>query len=134
MATTGVADNNQSFIKRAGTVGMSDVQSVIQPSGLRNSAAFPSEDGRILSRDTEFKLGDRNARAAAPGQLYYNHERKQAASGYNVHWQPIEAITNTATTFGRDEANDDDGRVDAGTWYFRRSNTITENSFPLKIN
>ena len=131
MATSGTSDNVQSFIKRAGTVADANITSVTH-AGPRIFNPTPADDGRILPRDSEVDLGDRSMQKSTQVRTY-THIRTQAASGYDIHGQLIEAAVSTDTTFAVDEASDDDARVDNGEWLFMRSNTINSETYPLKI-
>jgi len=137
MATLGVPDNNESVIRRAGTVSMANVTTIGPGDNGMNPVLilYPTNMGALPRKDVP--LGDKGIKIGTNAQLTYTHTTHypDPISGpdeYDIHGNFINGESQTTTTFSNDEAADDNGRSDAGEWYFRRSKTNNAKAYNTK--
>lgn len=131
-------DNNQSLIKRAGTVVMDNVTSDPHRGIIaRNEAQPPGSTGTLqnqtadyISRD--FTIANRINQQSINANLRVEHQKVPAASGIDIHGQRINGVQGTAYTLSADHAADDDGITDTGEFVTRRHKSSSATDYPDK--
>lgn len=149
MPTSGVADNNESVLTRAGTLQGSDRNITSIAVGRDALTVMGADDAtlnsgsgllpRVDTWDTSLRIGNPiqqlSINTPTDGTFPITHQTVFASpTGYDIHGQLIVAAAQTATVLDSDIAVSGLPYLAATSNYQTRGGAITANAYPLPVN